>query len=126
MSSVLPDSNVWISWLVNDPGSNRFSAVFADDSSVVVPTVIVYEVTRWLLVNNRAAVARRARERMERMQLVPLDGNLASRAAKIACEHRLAMADAMILATALEFDAEVWTQDVDFADVPGVRRFERL
>jgi predicted nucleic acid-binding protein len=36
------------------------------------------------------------------------------------------MADAMILATAREYDAEVWTQDVDFADVPGVRKFERL
>ena len=126
MSPIVPDSNIWISWLLNDLGSERFSGLFAEDNQVIVPGVVVYEVTRWLLVRGRIAIARQARERMERMMLVPLDGNLASRAALVAAEHRLALADAMILATAREYDAEVWTQDVDFANVPGVRRFERL
>jgi predicted nucleic acid-binding protein len=125
MRPVLPDSNVWISWLVNDAGADRFSDILSDDSAVVVPAVIIYEVTRWLLAHNRAAVAQRAREAMEQMQLVPLDGNLASRAARVAIEHKLAMADAIILATALEHDAELWTQDSDFAGRPGVRLFEK-
>jgi len=36
-------------------------------------------------------------------------------------EAKLPMADSLMLATARQFDAVLWTQDADFADIPGVR-----
>jgi predicted nucleic acid-binding protein len=35
------------------------------------------------------------------------------------------MADAIILATAQEYDAVIWTQDADFKDIEGVKYFPK-
>jgi predicted nucleic acid-binding protein len=35
------------------------------------------------------------------------------------------MADSIILATAWQFDATIWTFDVDFKDLPGVKYFPK-
>lgn len=42
-------------------------------------------------------------------------------AAKLSLELRLPMADSIILATARQFNAVLWTQDADFEKLPGVR-----
>ena len=39
----------------------------------------------------------------------------------LSLELRLPMADSIILATAQAYDATLWTQDVDFEGVAGVR-----
>jgi predicted nucleic acid-binding protein len=40
-------------------------------------------------------------------------------------EHNLPMADSIILATAKEFDATLWTQDADFKNINGVKYFSK-
>ncbi len=48
-------------------------------------------------------------------------GKLALAAARISVQHRLPMADSIMLATAWAFDATLRTQDADFEHVPGVK-----
>jgi predicted nucleic acid-binding protein len=52
--------------------------------------------------------------------VTPLDTTLALKAAEVASAHALAMADAIIYATALESGADLLTCDAHFADLPGV------
>jgi predicted nucleic acid-binding protein len=42
-------------------------------------------------------------------------------AAKLGVELRLPLADSVVLATARLGDATLWTQDADFANIPGVK-----
>ena len=42
-------------------------------------------------------------------------------AARLSVEHRLPMADSIILATAVAHRVTLWTQDADFEKVNGVR-----
>ncbi len=53
-------------------------------------------------------------------KIVPLDERLALAAATIGRQHSLALADSIVYATAIEFDATVWTQDADFKDLDRV------
>lgn len=46
-------------------------------------------------------------------------------AARLAAQTGLAMADAIVLATARVHGAELWTQDADFAGLAGVRYFPK-
>ena len=55
------------------------------------------------------------------MWLIDVGEQIALHAAKLAIEHRLPMADAMILATARSCEAILWTQDADFEGIEGVR-----
>ena len=57
--------------------------------------------------------------------MVDLDSSLAIVAAKVSLDLKLPMADAIILATARRFGAVLWTQDVDFDGIPGVRYVAR-
>jgi len=49
------------------------------------------------------------------------DGNNADYAAKLSIETKLPMADSIILATAYSFQADLFTQDNDFAGIPGIK-----
>jgi len=57
---------------------------------------------------------------MQKTMVVPWNDELAVMAGDLSIEHKLPMADAMILATARLYDAEVVTSDADFAGVPAV------
>jgi predicted nucleic acid-binding protein len=46
---------------------------------------------------------------------------LAMDAARLSVSLRLPMADSIMLATARSCGATLWTQDADFAELPGVR-----
>jgi predicted nucleic acid-binding protein len=57
---------------------------------------------------------------MRRGKVVDLDADLAVAAADLSADLKLALADSIILATAREFEATVWTQDIDFEGPEGV------
>ncbi len=58
---------------------------------------------------------------MQQGTVVELSSTLALSAAQVSLQLSLPMADSVMLATARASDAVFWTQDADFATVPGVR-----
>ncbi len=87
---------------------------------MLTPSIVVYEVykhTRRLRGEEAAIDAVAA---LRKTQIVPLSEEVALVAADLSLEHKLAMADAVVLATARLNDADVITSDADFAGLPGV------
>jgi predicted nucleic acid-binding protein len=58
--------------------------------------------------------------------IVPLDAVLALKAARISRDLKLPLADSVILATARSYLAVIWTQDVHFKGLEGVRYTEKV
>ena len=58
---------------------------------------------------------------MRQGRVVPLDDALALEAARLSVEHRLPMADSIMLATARANKAVFWTQDAHFKGMSDVR-----
>jgi predicted nucleic acid-binding protein len=58
---------------------------------------------------------------MHQGEVVSLTAPLALSAARISRDLALPMADSIMLATATSRDAVLWTQDADFAPIPGVK-----
>jgi toxin FitB len=56
---------------------------------------------------------------MRKTSIIPLTEEVALVGADLSLEHKLAMADAIVLATARLHDAEVITSDADFSGIPG-------
>jgi predicted nucleic acid-binding protein len=50
---------------------------------------------------------------------------LALSAAKLSSDLQLPMADSIMLATAREYGATLWTQDADFRGLEGIRFVQR-
>ena len=72
------------------------------------------------------ARALQAIAQMQQGQVVNVSEDVALRASLISIKYKLAMADSMIYATANFHDAILWTQDVDFKDLPNVKYKNKL
>ena len=86
----------------------------------------MYEVFKRVLQQRDETAALQAAALMQQGKVVDLDASLAMVAAKLSFDLKLPMADAIILATARRFGAVLWTQDVDFDGIPGMRYLSRL
>jgi predicted nucleic acid-binding protein len=126
MSENVVDSSGWIEYFADGPNADFFEAAIENASNLVVPSICIYEVFKRLLAEpNGEEMALRVIAMMQRGRLVDLDTELALDAAKISRGTKLPMADSIILATARNCGAIVWTQDADFQGLPGVEYVEK-
>ncbi|MDM7462366.1 type II toxin-antitoxin system VapC family toxin [Tepidimonas taiwanensis] len=119
------DSSGWIEFFRAGPNGPIFKAVIDDRHRLLVPTLSLFEVCRVLSRKVPDAVVARCLDVMRLGRVVDLTDARAVAAAHVAREHNLAMADAVMLSIAREFNATLWTQDADYAGLAGVRYFPK-
>jgi len=121
VSRVLVDSCGWLEVATDGPLASAFEAFLARTEDLIIPSIVQFEVYRWLLRETDEATAKDAPVFDPAIAVVPLDTRIAVRAAELSRTHRLATADAIVLGTAREAGAELITSDQAFAGLPGVR-----
>ena len=119
------DSSGWLAYFADEENAKHFLTPLNDTASLVVPTVTIYEVFKVVLRESSENEALQAAVAMRKGTVVDLTAALAIAASKLSLEHNLPMADSIILATAKEFDATIWTQDSDFRNIEGVKYFPK-
>lgn len=115
------DSSGWLEYFANGKNAAFFSAPIEDPSRLLVPTISLYEVFKRILQQRSETEALRAIAFMQSGKIIDLSNNIALHAAKISHESKIPMADSMMLATAREFNATLWTQDSDFSAIKDVK-----
>jgi len=117
---ILVDSSGWIEYLAARPKADDFAPYIEGDEPLLTSVIQVYEIYK---VVRRDISEERAIESVSALRstrIEPLAESLALEAADIALEHGLAMADAIIFATATKHEADIITTDADFEGLPGV------
>ena len=115
------DSSGWLEYLAGGPNCGFFSRPIETTSDLVVPVISIYEVFKRVLQQRGEGDALHVVAVMHQGLVVDISAELALKAARLSVDHRLPMADAIMLASARAFDATLWTQDADFEGIPGVR-----
>ena len=117
---IVVDSSGWIECANRGPNTQAFAPAILATEQLVVPTIVMYEVAKVLRrFDEKAALTTLGV--MLRSNVVDLDASGAVHAAAVSAETGLAMADAIILATARAHRAELWTMDAHFEGLPGAR-----
>ena len=119
------DSSGWLAYFADEPNAKHFLSPLSDSTLLVVPTVMIYEVFKVILRESSENEALQAVVAMQKGTVVDLNVQLAIAASKLSLEHNLPMADSIILATAQEFKAILWTQDSDFKNISNVKYFPK-
>lgn len=117
---ILVDSSGWIEYLAARPRADAFAGYIEGREPLVASAIQVYEiykVVRRDLSEERAIAAVAA---LRATTIEALDESLALEAADISLEHGLAMADAVIFATATRHRADLVTAGADFEGLPRV------
>ena len=121
----LLDSSGWLEFFGNGPRAGDFLPALADLELLLVPTIVLYEVSKRVTLLRGEGQVAEVVATMRRGQVVDLDTQLALAAAALSVAERLPMVDAIILATARRHDATVWTMDADFEGKAGVKYYGR-
>ena len=117
------DSSAWLEYFADGANARHFAQAVEDRVSLLVPSIVVYEVFKRLFLTSGENKALLAAAQMKQGRVIRIDEDLAIQAALLSCRYKLPMADSLILACARQENATVWTQDEHFLDIPGVRFF---
>ena len=115
------DSSAWLSYFSGDANAAAFSRPIEKIEKLLVPSITIIEVFKCILRQRGEDAALEAIAHMEQGKVIPLDSSLAIDAAQYRVDLKLPLADSIIYATAQKFGAVVWTQDVDFKSLNGVK-----
>jgi len=119
------DSSGWLAYFADEPQAEYFQNQLCSPSTLVVPTISVYEVFKVILREATENEALQAVSVMHKGKVVDLTVSLAMAASKLSLTHNLPMADSIILATARAYGATLWTMDADFKGIQGVKYFSK-
>ena len=114
------DTSAWIEWVVGSSLGETLAQELPRNDEWVVPTIVQYELSRWLAREMSEAEAVRAIAFSMELVVAPLTTDIATNAAAYAKVHGLATADAIIFATANDAGADLLTCDPHFAKLPHV------
>ena len=122
---VVVDTCGWIEWLTDGQLAEVYAPFLADSENLIVPTLVQFELYRWCLREKNEAIALDVIGLTEACRVRPLDTRIALSAADLCTQHKLAMADAVVYASALAANAELLTSDAHFTALPGVRYWQK-
>jgi len=119
------DSSGWLAYFADEPNAKYFTTPLTESALLVVPTITIYEVFKVILRESSENEALQAVVAMQKGKVVDLNATLAIAASRLSVEHKLPMADSIVLATAQEYKAVIWSQDGDFKNISRVKYFPK-
>ena len=119
------DSSGWLEYFADGSNADFFAPAITDEANLVVPTICMFEVFKRLSQQRGKEAALQAMGMLYRGRLAALNDEIALQAALLSLDHKLPLANNVILATARFGQATLWTQDEHFKGLPGVEYIEK-
>ena len=114
------DTSAWIEGFIRGGLKSRIRAELPASEAWIVPTIVQLELAKWLHREGSEHQADSVIAFTNQCVVVNLDSAIAMRAADMSSSLKLATADAIIYATALQCGAELLTCDAHFKDLAQV------
>ena len=115
------DSSGWLEYFAGSARARLFAPAIEAPDRLIVPVLVLYEVVKKVRRERGEAAALEAAAVLRSGRIVDIDIPAALDAAQL----DLPLADSLIYATARRAGATLWTQDEDFASLPGVKYFPK-
>ncbi len=119
------DSSGWLEYFADSRRADLFAEAIEDTEHLLMPVVCLYEVFKKILQTEGQAAAEIRAADMLKGKIVEITAPIVFNAALLSAQHRLPMADSLILAAAREHGATLWTQDEHFEGLEGVQYFPK-
>jgi toxin FitB len=119
------DSSIWVEILNRGPLAKMCTKELNNARQVYVPTLVIFEVYRKIASATSEDQALSAIAALSQHEVVDLTREVALSAADLSIQHKLAMADSLVLAHAHQTAAVLLTLDNDFSGIPGVQVLRR-
>ena len=118
--TVLVDSWAWIEYFKGMPAAQKAREIIESNEQMFVSAINVSEIYLFLLGNKPSEAEKLIKFVLNSSFVIPVETNLSLKAAKIKHEHKMGLADAIVMATAEENNAKILTGDDDFKNMQNV------
>ncbi len=115
------DSSGWLEYFADTPRARLFAPAIEAADLLIVPLLVLYEVVKKVRRERGESAALEAAAVLQTGRIVDVDIATGLDAA----QTDLPLADSLIYAIARRAGATLWTQDQDFATLPGVKFFPK-
>lgn len=122
----LVDSSGWLEYFAGGKNADNFSKPLNDLTNLFVPTICLYEVFKVILRESGEDNALQAIAVMKQAKIIELTLEIAIKAAKNSHDYKIPMADSIIFTTANFNQADIWTQNDHFKNLPNVNYFPKV
>jgi predicted nucleic acid-binding protein len=122
---IVVDSSGWLEVMSMGPNARHFRPVIKRTEEVIVPALVLYEVCKCAFLWQGAEYAKAVAVMLDDGIYVEVSREVVAAAVDVSLRYKLATADSLIYATALEYDATLWTQDKHFKGLPSVKYFDK-
>lgn len=119
------DTSAWIEWLLDSALGKRMVKEFPERTKCVVPTIVQLELSKWITREIGEDEADQVIAYTQKCMVVPMDTRIALHAAELHRQYKLATADAIVYATAIEAKADLLTCDAHFQKLPSIVYFKK-
>ena len=117
---LIVDTSAWIEWLILSPTGKAVGGMIPSREDWLVPTIVQLELAKWLAREVGGDKADQVIAFTQTCIIAPLETSIALLAAEVCVKHKLATADAIVYATALEYGVKLLTCDAHFEGLPEV------
>jgi toxin FitB len=117
------DSSLWIEYFLENKIDQSVIDIIKDTDNLYIPVISLYEVYKKFLSIGDSEEANIAVDIMQNAAIIGITPQLAVLAAQLGKQHSLPMADSIIYATAVLWDAELYMQDEHFENLDRVHYF---
>jgi predicted nucleic acid-binding protein len=119
------DSSCWLEYANKSPIGYAVKSVVENAEELLVPALVLYEVFKKTLAVQGEEYAIEFLKQMRQGRLISCDETLCIEAVYVSRQYKLALADSIIYATTLHFDAVLWTSDKHFQGLLNVQYFDK-
>jgi predicted nucleic acid-binding protein len=116
----LADTCIWIEAITDSALGKSVKSLLKDTPNILVPTIVQYELRRWLLRVSNQELADKVIAITRACKTIDTTESIALYAAELGMQYKLHALDALIYATALNEKATLVTCDAHFKDLPYV------
>lgn len=121
----LVDSSGWLEYLADGKNAKLFAPAIEKTDELIISTINLYEIYKKILSEKDENFAIQVVGLMQQAKVIDVNNTIAIQAARLSFKQKIPMADSLIYITAQQNDAIVWTQDIDFKDLDGVKYFKK-
>jgi toxin FitB len=121
----LVDSSGWLEYFAGGRNAQIFAPAIENTEKLIVSTINIYEIYKKILTERDENSALEAVGIMQQAKVIDVNLSISIQAAKFSRQFKLPMADSLIYTTAIQNDAILWTQDLDFKDLDDVKYIKK-
>jgi len=119
------DSSLWVEYFLENDIDQSIIDTIKDTDNLYIPVISLYEVYKKFLSIGDSEKANIAVAIMQNAAVIGINPQLAVLAAQLGKQYTLPLADSIIYATVISWDAELYTQDKHFENLDHVHYFSK-